>query len=299
MRRFVPVFLFLLTGLSSLQCQGPDLRNLSRQLADAIDKSGKQSVAVVDFTDLQGRVTEFGRYLSEELSISLATSSSKYKVIDRTNLMTILQEHKLAATGIIDPHTARKLGEITGVQTLVTGTITPLGGSVRLAVKLLDAQTAQVITGVTTDLTRTSAIDEMIRKGVAENVQASQSGQEPEKTGKPAPKVVASSRIGDCAISIESCQEAGDKTECWGTITWSGMRSAPIEIYQKESYFIDNLGNQSKRTFWYGSDMLAINVGSGGPAATLEPNMPGEAPHTEFWPLLTSNLRVLDPLFQG
>jgi hypothetical protein len=70
-------------------------------LSSAITKSGKKTVAVVDFTDLQGRVTEFGRFLAEEFSVALSADQSGFKVIDRTNLKTILQEHKLASTGVL------------------------------------------------------------------------------------------------------------------------------------------------------------------------------------------------------
>ncbi len=44
-----------------------EVKQLSAQMAEAIAKSGKKTVAVVDFTDLQGNVTELGRFLAEEL----------------------------------------------------------------------------------------------------------------------------------------------------------------------------------------------------------------------------------------
>ena len=44
------------------------LKQLAAQLADSISKSGKKTVAVADFTDLDGNVTELGRFLAEETS---------------------------------------------------------------------------------------------------------------------------------------------------------------------------------------------------------------------------------------
>jgi len=55
--------------------------------------------------DLQGNVTELGRFLAEELSGALVNDSRGFRVIDRAHLKAILQEHKLAATGLIDPQT--------------------------------------------------------------------------------------------------------------------------------------------------------------------------------------------------
>lgn len=145
---------------------GQEIKELSAQMAEAIAKSGKKSVAVVDFTDLQGNVTELGRFLAEEISVGLTRTAKDFYVIDRTNLKVVLQEHRLASSGIIDPQTARKVGEITGVEALVTGTTTPFGDSVRLSVKILDATTARIIGGFTDDIPRTKAIEELLAKGI-------------------------------------------------------------------------------------------------------------------------------------
>src|SRR5271154_2443233 len=113
---------FLTAGLTGLFACTPtwsydqEVKQLSAKIAESISKSGRKTVAVVDFTDLEGNVTELGRFLAEEFSVALAGDAKEFEVIDRTNLKTILQEHKLASTGIIDPQTARKLGEIAGVQ---------------------------------------------------------------------------------------------------------------------------------------------------------------------------------------
>src|SRR5258708_33459735 len=104
-----------------------ELPGAAASLADEIAAGGKHQLAVVDFTDLQGNVTELGRFIAEEISLGLVTSKKQLSVVDRTHLRALLQEHKLASSGIIDPATARKLGEIAGVDALVAGTITPLG----------------------------------------------------------------------------------------------------------------------------------------------------------------------------
>src|SRR5437899_296918 len=53
--------------------------------------AGKKTVAVVDFTDLQGNVTELGRYLAEEFSTALVEEPRSFDVIDRIHLKVILQ----------------------------------------------------------------------------------------------------------------------------------------------------------------------------------------------------------------
>ena len=132
----------MLSGVAGAQGYESEIGNLSAKMAQKIVNSGKRSIAVVDFTDLKGNVTELGRFIAEEFSVALLESSQGFEVLDRTHLQSILKEHKLSETGLIDPQTARKLGQFAGVDALVTGTITPLGESVRLAVKVLDVETA-------------------------------------------------------------------------------------------------------------------------------------------------------------
>lgn len=145
---------------------GQQLDSVSTALASRLQQAGRSTVAVVDFTDLQGGATELGRYLAEELSVTLAMSAKGFTVIDRTHLKAILQEHKLGASGLIDSLTARQLGKIAGVDTLITGTLTPFGDSVRLTVKALDSQTAGMLAATSADIPRTKAIEELLIRAV-------------------------------------------------------------------------------------------------------------------------------------
>jgi len=105
---FLTVFMAIPTDLLALQ-RG-ELPLAASALADEIAATGKHSVAVVDFTDLQGNVTELGRFMSEEVELGLVTAKRNLTVVDRTHLRLILQENKLDATGLVDPATARKVG---------------------------------------------------------------------------------------------------------------------------------------------------------------------------------------------
>ena len=143
-----------------------EINAISTQMAEKISTSGKKTIAVVDFTDIQGNITELGRFLAEEFSVAFAERQQGFKVIDRTHLKSIIREHKLSATGLIDPDTARKLGEIAGVEALITGSITPFGDSIRLTIKILDTQTAMIIGASKGDIARTKAIEELLARGI-------------------------------------------------------------------------------------------------------------------------------------
>ena len=114
-------------------------------MAENIAKAGKKRIAVVDFTDLQGNITELGRFIAEEMSVDFTMTAKGFEVIDRNHLNRILAEHKLSLSGIVDQKTVQKLGQIAGVDALVTGSITPLDRSIRVVCKVIATDTARVI----------------------------------------------------------------------------------------------------------------------------------------------------------
>jgi len=141
--------------------QEKEIKELSLIMAEKIVKEDIKTIAVVDFTDLQGNVTKLGRFLAEEFSVVLASVSKDFKVIERINLKSIVQEYKLSVTGIIDPKTATKLGEIKGVEALITGVITPFKDSVRFSVKALKTDDGEIICALAGNIPKTKTIEEI------------------------------------------------------------------------------------------------------------------------------------------
>lgn len=143
-----------------------ELKSLSDTLAGKIAKNSKKSVAVVDFTDLQGNVTELGRFIAEEISVNLTMAEKDFQVIDRNHLKTLLTEHKLSVSGLVDPDTIKKIGKISGVDSLVTGSVTPFGDNIRVTCKVIATDSARIITADKTELAKTKAIDELLSRGI-------------------------------------------------------------------------------------------------------------------------------------
>src|SRR5689334_5195273 len=79
--------------------------DLSQQIAREMAENQKKTIAVVEFVDLKGNVTDFGRYLAEKL-ITRLYQTKKFKVIERQLLNKIINEQKLNLTGTIDPSSA-------------------------------------------------------------------------------------------------------------------------------------------------------------------------------------------------
>jgi len=121
------------------------LSELANQLATKLSDKGKAKIAVWDFTDLDGNVSNLGKYVSENLSVYLTNATGNIKVVDRNHLNTILKEHQLKSDGFIDVKTAKQLGKIIQVGAIVTGKITIFSNAINLTMKVLDTETADII----------------------------------------------------------------------------------------------------------------------------------------------------------
>lgn len=226
-----------------------EVQGAANAIGEKLAAAGKKSVAVVDFTDLQGQVTELGRFLSEEISVALTSGDRPLEVVDRTHLKVLVQENKLSATGLIDPATAKKLGQIAGVDAIVTGTLTPFGDTVRLTLKVLDASTARIVAATTAEIPKTKAIEEIAARGVGGvGPTPEPRTQPPAPAGMPEPvewegfrftlkRCTATGGSVRCELLIENLTE----TATWLTLCSTGRICTPDAPY---SYLYDSSGNQ-------------------------------------------------------
>ena len=242
--------MFLSLLVSSAWGYEKEIEQLSSQMAEKIAGKGKKTVAVVDFTDLEGNVTQLDQFIAEEFSVALASAGKGFRVIDRTRLKSIIKENKLAATGLIDPATASKLGKIAGVDALVTGTLTPFGDNVRLTVKVLNSETADIIDSAKSNFAKTQAIDELLGKEIpSESAANASSGGTKQVSDK---KAATSQIVKDILFDVQECKVSGNALMCRATAT-NKNDDRDIRIYKHEcswcsnqlrSKIFDNLSNE-------------------------------------------------------
>lgn len=220
-----------------------EIQSAADALAEKLAASGKRSIAVVDFTDLQGNVTELGRFLAEELSVALASGSRPIEMVDRTHLKVLLQEHKLSSTGLIDPATAKKLGQIAGVDALVTGTLTAFGDTVRMAIKVLDTSTARIVAATTAEIAKTKRIEELDKQGVGSAASASRStSRDAAPAPSPMPEPVETEGL---RFTLKRCARAGGGLRC--ELLIENLTESATNLYfyaSAESVLYDSSGNQ-------------------------------------------------------
>jgi TolB-like protein len=140
-------FVLSMAAVADAQSYQADLKGMASSLIAKLEATNQHSGTVLDFTNLDGTTTDLGRYLARELTDKLVESSKTMSFIDRANVDYLLRENKLSAEGLVNPETSRKLGNLIGVDTVITGTITPVGGqSVRLSVRAVSIETGRIIT---------------------------------------------------------------------------------------------------------------------------------------------------------
>lgn len=203
-----------------------EIRNLSSSIAEGVTKAGKRTIAVFEFTDLQGNITELGRFLAEELSVDLAKG---FEVIDRTYLESILPEHEAFNVKAI-----KRLAQVAGVDAIVTGSVIPLGDSIRVSCKVIATDTARVIAATKGNILKTESIEELLKE----------SAVAPTKPLKKLPQRVKAKKF---VFELQDCKLSAQTLTCSMLITNKGKDkrlSIHARGYEQMTRLFDNLGNE-------------------------------------------------------
>jgi curli biogenesis system outer membrane secretion channel CsgG len=104
------------------------LTDTSKQLKTSSDvgnyKGPKLRVGVVNFQNkTPSKVLGIGEAAAEILG-TILQKTERFIVIPQQDLQSILAQQRLGASGVINPETAAKMGEVMGLNAIVTGSIT-------------------------------------------------------------------------------------------------------------------------------------------------------------------------------
>jgi TolB-like protein len=134
------VFVDCATGQNAPEADELDsaIRAASDYLNTSIPKGNK--TAVLNF---QSEYPSLSEYVIDEL-ISNMVNDRIFTVVDRANLALARQELNFQTSGEVNDDTAVSIGQMLGAQTIVSGSISRIGGLVRLRVRALDVKTAQI-----------------------------------------------------------------------------------------------------------------------------------------------------------
>lgn len=136
-------FLFLAVPAFPHQTLVDGVRDLATQISATAAKQSKQKIAVLPFHELDGQSTVLGTYVAEDLVTNLVQLGN-FSVVERQLLHKVLGELKIEQTGAIDPATAKQVGKLAGVDSIITGSITDLATFIAVNCRLIDTSTGEV-----------------------------------------------------------------------------------------------------------------------------------------------------------
>jgi len=106
----------------------------------------KISIAVIKFKSLNQEAHEIslGDLVSETFTSALVNSSA-FKIIEREQLDKVIKEMEMSKTGFIDTTDAIEIGKMLHADAIITGSVALLGGQIQLNARIIDIESAYVI----------------------------------------------------------------------------------------------------------------------------------------------------------
>ena len=142
MELMAAVLLPLLLAASPSAAGG--IESMGRELARAAKGAGLARVAVMALSPA-GRQSTFEAWnVSEQLLAGIA-SAGEVQVVERSMLGKVMEEHRMAATGMVDAAALKKLGKVLPVDGVVTGSFVTRGNTMVVRARLIDVETAVVV----------------------------------------------------------------------------------------------------------------------------------------------------------
>ena len=186
---------------------------LNRQIAMKVTAKNKTTIAVVEFADLEGHVTNFGRFMAEEL-ITRLHETEKFKVIERQLLNQVIKEQKLTLSGIVDPASAKQLGRVLGVDAIVSGSITDLGKTLRVNARLISTETGEIFAVAAKEFVKDQTVIDLLSSRTQPANSTSSTG---DSSASRKPKQTLKASL--YSFDLEDCRLSGSTIVCDLTIT--------------------------------------------------------------------------------
>ncbi|MEK9144577.1 MAG: FlgO family outer membrane protein [Elusimicrobiota bacterium] len=117
----------------------------AKDMGRAAFRGKVRRIAVIPFTPISGRDGQGGLVLAERITARLSAEPG-VEVVERTLLEKVFKEQGLGYQGWLDQRSARKVGNVLGVDGLVTGTFLKLSrDKIEVNARLIDAETARIL----------------------------------------------------------------------------------------------------------------------------------------------------------
>jgi TolB-like protein len=218
------------------------LQMLTDQIIVSLSEKKKAKIAIIEFTDLQGNINDFGRYLSEEL-ITRLFLTNKFEVIERHMLNKVLKEHELTLSGLIDVSSAQELGRLLGVDAIASGSISDLGNTVKVNARLISTETGEVFSVASVTFLKDDVVTKLMNNSKQqENFKIQDNRiQSKEDNGNIIYPILNRKQF---SIKLLSCYREDRTVICDLSMTNNSEDDIDIWMALRETKFFDQSGNE-------------------------------------------------------
>jgi len=123
------------------------MENIVRQFVEVCKgkAEAEATLAVFPFQSDEKLAKKKVDYAVGELLTQKLLKGSKFKLVERTQLLNVFEELTLGMSDVIESETAAKVGKLLGARLGVLGGVSRLGRSYQIVTKLVDIQSGQIL----------------------------------------------------------------------------------------------------------------------------------------------------------
>jgi len=158
----------LFIGCASTQTATPGGMTLDQAIADAAARIDQRipagsKIALLNFSSPSDR---FSLYVLDELSANLL-DSGKLIVVDRREIDLIRGEFDFQLSDEVGDDSMQSMGQMLGAQSIVSGSLTEIGGDYRIAIRVLNVQSAAIEVHFRSDIANDRRVQALLAGGRA------------------------------------------------------------------------------------------------------------------------------------
>lgn len=164
----LPFIILIITG-----CAG-GAKSAENSTAKTLDQAIKEAAERIDgrldsgikiaLLNFDSPSDGFLEYVLDELTANLV-DSGKLTVVDRREIDLIRNEFNFQYSGDVGDDSMQTLGRMLGAQSIVSGSLTSIGGSYRLVIRVLNVQSAAVEVQYRTDILNDNRVQALLAIG--------------------------------------------------------------------------------------------------------------------------------------
>jgi TolB-like protein len=124
---------------------------VSIEVANAFQGNKNKMVAILDFTNIDGKKSILGRYLAEQTSNNLFRNSD-LKFVERAQINKVIEEMKFGTSGFVSDESAVRIGHLLGADAVVLGTLTRIGRRISVSIKVVETESGKILSSGTTEI---------------------------------------------------------------------------------------------------------------------------------------------------